>query len=477
MLVSAIIPTKNEREAISEVIEATKQALDGYSYEIIVVDNSSDETPNLAAQAGVQVVRQTRRGGVGAGLWEGFSHSRGEVVVTMDGDGSYDPADIPRVIKPILTDEADFVNGDRLSGERVPGSIAFVNLLGNRILTWVGNVCFGAHVWDSQSGMKAIRREYLNWMSLFESGFPTISELIGEAVRTRARIMEVPITYSRRKGKTKLSPATDGIRIFFATILLMRDYNPLLLFGGIGLLLILMGALTSLPVAEEYFTLGTFTFVGRALVSSTLTISGFVCILVGIILNSWNFSMRRLEARILGLGIPHTHSRLEESREPESDVARRQAVVVAESHQPTQEDVETLEKISVRRAVAGVLREANYSVRSPGMIRGASGIGYDFDILASRNDEMWVFDVSADDASSDSNIVLSLFAKVLDVKPKKATLLAMPTITPEAGELARMYNIQVLVGNSSAQLCDVIRLVVGTPPPRGEKYEDKLKID
>ena len=65
MLVSAIIPTKNEREAISQVIEATKQALDGYSYEIIVVDKSSDETPDLAAKARARVVRQIHRGGGG----------------------------------------------------------------------------------------------------------------------------------------------------------------------------------------------------------------------------------------------------------------------------------------------------------------------------------------------------------------------------------------------------------------------------
>jgi glycosyltransferase involved in cell wall biosynthesis len=476
MLVSVIIPTRNEREAISQVIESTRQALEGYSHEIIVVDNSSDETPELAAEAGAQVVRQTRRGGVGAGLWEGFFHARGEVVVTMDGDGSYDPADIPRVIKPILTGEADFVNGDRLSGERVPGSIAFVNLIGNRILTWLGNVCFGAHVWDSQSGMKAIRREFLGRMSLFESGFPTISELIGEAVRIRARIVEVPITYSRRKGKTKLSPATDGVRIFLATILLMRDYNPLLLFGGLGLFLILMGAVASLPVAQQYFSVGTFNMIGRALLSSTLTISGFVCILVGIMLNTWNFSMRRLEARILGLGIPHTHSRLGESEELGShSLGSSEVAAHAVSDQHTSADVENLEKISVRRAIAGVLREANYSVTSPGMIRGGSGMEYDFDIVASRSDETWVFDVSADDAS-DNNAVLSLLAKVLDVKPNKTTLLAMPTISPEAGKLARMCNIQVLVGNSSVQLCEVIRLVVDTPPPKGEFYEDKLKI-
>jgi glycosyltransferase involved in cell wall biosynthesis len=464
MLVSVIIPTKNECEAISQVIEATKQALDGYSYEIIVVDKSSDETPDLAAKAGARVLRQTHRGGVGAGLWEGFSRARGEIVVTIDGDGSYDPADIPRVIKPILSGKADFVNGDRLSGERMLGSMAVVNLVGNRILTWLGNVCFGAHVWDSQSGMKAIRRELLNRMSLFESGFPAISELIGEAVRTRARIVEVPITYSRRKGETKLSPAADGFRILLATVLLMRDYNPLLLFGGFGVFLVLIGAFASLPVMEEYVSLGSFHLIGSAVLSSTLTVAGFVCILVGVMLNTWNFSMRRLEARILGLGIlPAQSGSLETHGSESDDTTTLQPGSITESSQPTRENIETLGRISVRRAVASVLREANYSARSPCMLRGASGIEYDFDIVASRGNEVWVFDVSADDASSESNAVPSLFAKVLDVRPNKATLLAMPTITPQVGELAKMYNIQVLVGNSSLQLCDAIRLAVGAP--------------
>jgi len=84
MLLSVVIPTMNERDSISDVIDATRKALEGYSYEIIVVDKSSDDTATLAAEAGAQVIRQTHRGGW-AGFREGFSCARGEFDDPVEG--------------------------------------------------------------------------------------------------------------------------------------------------------------------------------------------------------------------------------------------------------------------------------------------------------------------------------------------------------------------------------------------------------
>lgn len=464
MLLSVVIPTKNERDAISDVIAATKKALDGYSYEIVVVDKSSDDTATLGAQSGAQMIRQTHRGGVGAAFRDGFSHARGDVIVTMDGDGSYDPADIPRVVEPILNGVADFVNGNRLTEEREKGSITTLNLIGNRALTLIGNVCFRSNVRDSQSGMKAVRRDFLERMSLFEVGFSTVSELIGEAVRARGRIIEVPITYSTRKGRTKLSPAIDGIRIFLATVLLMRDYNPLLLFGGFGLFLAFMGALNSLPVVAEFFAKGTFNLGRTTLLTSVLTISGFSSILAGLILDGTNFSIRRLEARILGLGTPREPLGSEGHRVVKlGPIGDGSQVTVPASTPDKLENLETSERISLRRAVTQVLRDANYSATSPGILRGASGAQYDFDIVASRDHQVWVLDTSVEGFSSEDGSVSSLFAKILDVRPTKATLLAIPRISPQTRKLAEMYNVQVLAGNSTAELCDAIRVEARKP--------------
>jgi len=464
MLLSVVIPTMNERDAISDVITTTRKALDGYSYEIIVVDKSSDDTATIAAQSGAKVIHQTHRGGVGAAFRDGFSHARGKIIVTLDGDGSYDPTDIPRVVEPILSGMADFVNGNRLTEGREKGSITTLNLIGNRALTWIGNICFRSDVEDSQSGMKATRRDLLERMSLFEAGFPTISELIGEAVRARGRIIEVPITYSVRKGSTKLSPGIDGVRIFLATVLLMRDYNPLLLFGGLGLFLVFMGALNSVPVVAEFLARGTFQLIGRAFLTSVLIIAGFSSILVGLILDSTNFSIRRLEARILGLGAPGQPLGSVEHHvvEPLESIGDRLHVAVPTSisDEVGLDDLERTWRISVRRAVTQMLRDANYSATSPGILRGASGVQYDFDIVASRDHETWVLDISGEEVSPDDSSVPSLFAKILDARPSKATLLAIPGISPQTRKLAEMYNIQVVVGNSTAQLCDAIRLAV-----------------
>jgi glycosyltransferase involved in cell wall biosynthesis len=478
MLLSVVIPTMNERDAISDVIDATRKALDGYSYEIIVVDKSSDDTAKLAAQSGARVFSQTHRGGVGAAFREGFSHAHGEVIVTLDGDGSYDPADIPRVVEPILSGMADFVNGNRLTEEREKGSITILNLIGNRALTWVGNVCFRSDVNDSQSGMKAAKRGFLEQMALFELGFATISELIGEAVRARGRIVEVPIKYSMRKGRTKLSPAVDGLRIFLASVLLMRDYNPLLLYGGFGVFLLILATLTSVPVVAEYIEGGTFRLIGRALLSTIFTMSGVSSIVIALILDSMNLSIRRLEARILhsvlGRGAPHERPSSIERHAVESSGLTGDVLRVAgpgrgtvEYDQQKQdeagpENLETLERISVRRAVSQVLRDADYSETSPGILRGESGVEHDFDIVASRDHETWVFDICADEISSEGSSVASLYAKILDVKPDKAMLLAvLPLgIGPQMKKLAELYNVQIMVGGSTAQLCDAVRLAV-----------------
>jgi hypothetical protein len=123
-------------------------------------------------------------------------------------------------------------------------------------------------------------------------------------------------------------------------------------------------------------------------------------------------------------------------------------------------NLETVERISVRRAVTQVLRESGCSAASPGILRGASGVAYEFDIVAMVDHETWVFDISTDEAQSESDSVLSLFGKITDVKPKKATLLAIPGTSPQMRRLAQLYNIQVLAGSSPAQLCDVVRLTI-----------------
>jgi glycosyltransferase involved in cell wall biosynthesis len=295
--VSAIIPTKNEEGSVAAVIQETKEALEGVEHEIVIVDASSDRTPLEAVRAGAKVVKQIGGGGVGEALIQGFYWARGEYIVFFDGDGTYDPKDIHRVIEPLLKDEADLVNGDRFANME-KGAMTFNNRLGNIFLTWLGNMLFHTSIRDSQSGMKAFRRNLLLRVTLWERGFPFCSEILAEASKLSMRISEVGITYKKRVGKTKLNPATAGPSIFWASLKMLRDYDPLFLFLEIGLMLEALGFIVAWPVILEYIQFGIFRLLGRTLIAIFCWFAGLLSIFTGIILNGFNYSVKKIEARL-----------------------------------------------------------------------------------------------------------------------------------------------------------------------------------
>jgi glycosyltransferase involved in cell wall biosynthesis len=295
--VSAIIPTKNEEGSVAAVIQETKEALEGVEHEIIIVDASSDRTPLEAVRAGAKVVKQIGSGGVGEALIQGFYWARGEYIVFFDGDGTYDPKDIHKVIEPLLSDEADLVNGNRFANME-KGAMTFNNRLGNIFLTWLGNMLFHTSIKDSQSGMKAFRRNLLLKVTLWERGFPFCSEILAEASKLSMRISEVGITYKKRVGKTKLNPATAGPSIFWASLKMLRDYDPLFLFLEIGLVLEALGFIVAWPVIVEYIQFGIFRLLGRALIAIFCWFAGLLSIFTGIILNGFSYSVKKIEARL-----------------------------------------------------------------------------------------------------------------------------------------------------------------------------------
>lgn len=295
--ISVIIPTKNEEESIREVIEKSKEVLQGADYEIIVVDASTDKTPAEAIRTGAKVVKQIGNGGVGEALTQAFYWARGEYVIFFDGDGTYAPKDMQQVMEPLLSGEADLVNGNRFF-DMEKGAMPLSNRVGNILLTWLGNMLFHTSIKDSQSGMKAFRRDMLTRVTLWERGFPFCSEIIAEASKLGMRITEVGISYRKRLGKTKLNPASAGFKIFWASIKMMRDYDPFFLFLEIGLLLEALGFIVAWPVAIEYIRYGTFRLLGRALIALFCWFAGLLSIFTGIILEGFNYSVKKVEARL-----------------------------------------------------------------------------------------------------------------------------------------------------------------------------------
>ena len=237
-LVSLIIPTKNEAETICEVIQRAtlvfeEMDLDG---EILVVDSSTDRTAEMAESCGARVIHPKKLG-YGNAYLQGFEKAKGEYIMLMDGDLTYDPQEMNEFLTLLLSGDFDMVMGSRFKGKILPGSMPLLHrYVGNPFLTWLLNSLFPSGISDVHCGMRAITHDALKKLQLRTGGMEFASEMVIEATRKGLRISEVPITYYPRRGESKLNTFSDGWR-HLRFILLYRPVLYLLVPGGLALML------------------------------------------------------------------------------------------------------------------------------------------------------------------------------------------------------------------------------------------------
>jgi glycosyltransferase involved in cell wall biosynthesis len=237
-IVSLIVPTRNEAETISVVIKRAKAQFEkmGIEGEIIVADSSADGTSDIAKLNGALVVIPQKLG-YGNAYLAGFQLARGTYIVLIDGDLTYDPSEITKILDPLLKGHYDMVMGSRLKGKVLPGSMpALHRYIGNPFLTWLLNKLFAAGISDAHCGFRAITRQALEMLDLRTGGMEFASEMVIEASRKGLKITEVPITYYPRKGRSKLNSFTDGWR-HLRFMMLYRPVPFLLIPGIIALAL------------------------------------------------------------------------------------------------------------------------------------------------------------------------------------------------------------------------------------------------
>jgi glycosyltransferase involved in cell wall biosynthesis len=205
--ISVVIPCHNEEDGIRSVIE---QMPAGIVDEVLVVDNAStDRTAEVAKSLGARVVYEGRKG-YGRAYKTGFAAARGDIIVTMDGDGTYPPDSIPLVLYVLIEEKVDFITARRWysrSGEvKSP-----IRLLGNAILSGTMMALFFKFIVDSQSGMWVFRREVLNKIAPRSDSMALSEELkILAFTHPDLRCLELPIYYGERIGQSKLNVWRDG---------------------------------------------------------------------------------------------------------------------------------------------------------------------------------------------------------------------------------------------------------------------------
>ena len=185
--VSAVIPAYCEETTIGSVVERCLPFVD----EVIVInDGSKDDTSLIARGAGASVIEMEQNRGVLRTIRRGLKEASGDIVVTLDADGQHDPAEIPKMIQPILENEADLVMGARPS----------FPYWSEWFLTWLTSI--RVPVDDASTGFRAIREEFAREMRVY--GVCTCGTFVLEAARLGARVKCVPISIRERDGSRRI---------------------------------------------------------------------------------------------------------------------------------------------------------------------------------------------------------------------------------------------------------------------------------
>jgi len=209
MKISVIVPTLNEEKAIRKVL--SDMPLGSFN-EIIVVDSSTDGTAKIAESLGAKVVFEWRKG-YGRALQSGVEKALGDIVVYVDGDYTYDPRDIPHILEPIISDKCDVVLGNRLNSKMQHGAMNLLNRVGNAVISLIFSLVFLKRVIDTQCGLRAIRKRFLDGLSYRNYEMPYATEQLIKLVKKGARINNISVTYRPRIGTTKLCAWSDGFKI------------------------------------------------------------------------------------------------------------------------------------------------------------------------------------------------------------------------------------------------------------------------
>lgn len=219
--VSVVIPVFNEEQTIGNIITRTKRTMEqmGVPYEVLVVDDGSeDRSADISQEKEAEVLRETHQG-KGYALRSGLRMAKGELVVTLDSDGSHKPEEIPSVVRCIREDRAEFVIGTRFFNSINKSKISKVNRIGNRLFNVLIGFLTGVKISDSQSGFRAIKSSIIKRMNLRSQGYEVESEMLVKALKMGARVAETPISFEQRTvGCSKLDPIRDGIRILYAIV-------------------------------------------------------------------------------------------------------------------------------------------------------------------------------------------------------------------------------------------------------------------
>ena len=279
--VCVLLPTMDEAETVTDVVTGFREV--GFANVLVIDGGSSDDTRDLAREAGARVVRQSGQG-KGQAVREAVRDYIDEPYVLMaDADATYDASDAVAMLEPLLDGDAEHVIGNRFADMR-SGAMTRLNRLGNRLINLTFHAIHGERYRDILSGYRAFTRESFLRSNLTADGFGIETELAVECVKNRVTVRVVPITYRPRPNgsATNLHPVRDGGVIFLELYRKAKTNNPLFYFGSVGALSTAAGFVMAMYVMYRWIVHGigheiiAVGAVGATILGIQLLIFGFL---------------------------------------------------------------------------------------------------------------------------------------------------------------------------------------------------------
>ena len=257
---SVVIPALNEENGIADIMQrvlAVGPQLPPVGVDvlelIVVDDGSSDQTAEIVRNTpGVMLEQHPVNRGYGAALKTGFRAANGELLAFLDADGTYPPEYFPLLCETLLQNGNDIVVGSRMAGAE--SEMPMTRRIGNTVFAGMISLLGRQRITDSASGMRVFRREVLEKLYPLPDGLNFTPIMSTRALHEDVHMVEVPIPYSERVGRSKLSVVRDGTRYVQTITWTALNYNPVRILGMIGLAALAISALIALAVVVARLT-------------------------------------------------------------------------------------------------------------------------------------------------------------------------------------------------------------------------------
>ena len=282
--IAILIPCYNEEKTIEKVIKGFIKELP--KAKIYVYDNNSTDKTAKIARKNKAIVRHEPLQGKGNVIRRMFREIDAECYLMVDGDNTYDPKAAKKLTDLVLNKQVDMAIGDRLSSTYFTENKRPFHNFGNKIVRFLINKLFKSHINDIMTGYRAFSYDFVKTFPILSRGFEIETEMTIHALDKNFYVSEIPILYKDRESgsESKLNTYRDGFRVIKTILRLFKEYKPMIFFGFISIIFLLISLGFGIPVFVEYFKTGlvprfpTLIFAGFMLIISIINLT------IGIIL-------------------------------------------------------------------------------------------------------------------------------------------------------------------------------------------------